>query len=96
MKQLLTLIGAALIATGCAASEPERKDIWSGEAPDPDSYRYVVHHLEGGEWTEDSRTNNPEHAKCVFDEPWRDPVTAVRIQDRKTGETETIRCDERG
>lgn len=87
MRTLL-ILALTLLATACTAN-PKEPISWT---PDPDeSYRYAVAERWGDEWREPELSHKADHL-CPLDEIYRPPVTALRIEDRKTGKVRTVDC----
>lgn len=91
MKTLL-ILAFTLLVTACAA-DPAGSFTWEDGLPD-EQYQYARLYQVGGEWTDRTLTNDKRIA-CVLDEPWRDPVTAVRLEKRETGQVvKTLDCSD--
>lgn len=91
VRLLLAALALALV-TACA-SKPQPAFSWDGY-PD-EHYRYALYHQVNGEWQFEVLTND-KRIRCVYDVPWRDPITAVRLQERESGRViKTLDCTKR-
>lgn len=89
MRKLLALAAVAAIS-GCAA-DPAAQFSWEHGLPDR-HFRYATQHQINGEWTNRKLTND-RRIRCVLDEMWRDPITAVRLEERESGRViKTLDC----
>lgn len=75
---------AALTLTTLAACTSTPTPPFSWDGPGEEHYRYSVHYQISDEWQFRYFTND-RRINCIYDEPWRDPITAVRLEGRESG-----------
>lgn len=84
------LAALALAALTACASSPQPPFSWDG--PGEEHYRYTLRQQINDEWRFKVFTNDRRIA-CVYDVPWRDPITAVRLEERESGRVvKTLDC----